>query len=136
MIIDMRRFLIQLLIILICFLLQTAVFRYITFAEIIPNILLIPTMAFGMMRGRREGMVVGFISGLLLDIFYGAMIGPYALLYCVSYLMRSRLEFGFYFLHVIIPEIIYTMLITLIIYKPLVKINRWLKDKEEGMENG
>ena len=49
--------------------------------EIIPNILLIPTMAFGMMRGRREGMVVGFISGLLLDIFYGVMIGPYALLY-------------------------------------------------------
>ena len=81
MIIDMRRFLIQLLIILICFLLQTAVFRYITFAEIMPNILLIPTMAFGMMRGRREGMVVGFISGLLLDIFYGVMIGPYALLY-------------------------------------------------------
>ena len=174
MIIDMRRFLIQLLIILICFLLQTAVFRYITFAEIMPNILLIPTMAFGMMRGRREGMVVGFISGLLLDIFYGVMIGPYALLYMylgyingffhrvyymedlllpmlmsgandlafglivyfVSYLMRSRLDFVFYFLHVIIPETIYTMLITLIIYKPLVKINRWLKDKEEGMENG
>ena len=67
MIIDMRRFLIQLLIILICFLLQTAVFRYITFAEIIPNILLIPTMAFGMMRGRREGMVV-----------YGGPVASYA----------------------------------------------------------
>lgn len=64
------------------------------------------------------------------DLAFGLIV------YFVSYLMRSRLEFGFYFLHVIIPEIIYTMLITLIIYKPLVKINRWLKDKEEGMENG
>lgn len=169
---SMRRFIIQLLIILICFLLQTAFFRYLDLAGIVPNLLLIPTMAVGMMRGRREGMLVGFFSGLLLDIFYGAFIGPYALLYMylgyingffhrvyymedillpmlmagandlvysiiiyiVTYLLRNRLDFGFYFLHVILPEVVYTMLMTLIIYKPLVKINRWLKRKEEGSE--
>lgn len=169
---SMRRFIIQLLIILICFLLQTAFFRYLDLAGIVPNLLLIPTMAFGMMRGRREGMLVGFFSGLLLDIFYGAFIGPYALLYMylgyingffhrvyymedillpmlmagandlvysiiiyiVTYLLRNRLDFGFYFLRVILPEVVYTMLMTLIIYKPLVKINRWLKRKEEGSE--
>lgn len=166
----MRRYLIQFLIIIICFLLQTSCFRYFTLAGIVPNLLLIPTMAFGVMRGRKEGMLVGFVSGLLLDIFYGSVIGPYALLYMylgyingffhrvyymedlllpmimagvndlaynlivyiVSYLMRNRLDIGFYFLHVILPEIVYTMLMTLIIYKPLVKINRWLKQKEEG----
>lgn len=168
----MRRFFIQLLIVLICFLLQTAFFRYLDLADIVPNLLLIPTMSFGMMRGRKEGMLVGFFSGLLLDIFYGAIIGPYALLYMylgyingffhrvyymedillpmlmvgandlvyniivylVAYLLRNRLDFGFYFLHVIVPEIIYTMIMTLILYKPLVKINRWLKKKEEGSE--
>lgn len=168
----MRRFFIQLLIVLICFLLQTAFFRYLDLADIVPNLLLIPTMSFGMMRGRKEGMLVGFFSGLLLDIFYGAVIGPYALLYMylgyingffhrvyymedillpmlmvgandlvyniivylVAYLLRNRLDFGFYFLHVIVPEIIYTMIMTLILYKPLVKINRWLKKKEEGSE--
>lgn len=168
----MRRIIIQLLIILICFLLQTAFFRYFDLAGIVPNLLLIPTMSFGMMRGRKEGMLVGFFSGLLLDIMYGAMVGPYALLYMylgyingffhrvyymedillpmlmagandlvynlivyiVAYLLRNRLDFGFYLLHVILPEVIYTMLMTLIIYKPLVKINRWLKRKEEGSE--
>lgn len=166
----MRRYLIQLLIILTCFLLQSSCFRYFALAGIVPNLLLIPTMAFGVMRGRKEGMLVGFVSGLLMDIFYGSVIGPYALLYMylgyingffhrvyymedlllpmimagvndlaynlivyiVSYLMRNRLDIGFYFLHVILPEMVYTMLMTLIIYKPLVKINRWLKQKEEG----
>lgn len=166
----MRRYLIQLLIIITCFLLQSSCFRYFALAGIVPNLLLIPTMAFGVMRGRKEGMLVGFVSGLLMDIFYGSVIGPYALLYMylgyingffhrvyymedlllpmimagvndlaynlivyiVSYLMRNRLDIGFYFLHVMLPEMVYTMLMTLIIYKPLVKINRWLKQKEEG----
>lgn len=168
----MRRFIIQLVIILICFLLQTALFRYLDLANIVPNLLLIPTVSFGMMRGRKEGMLVGFFSGLLLDIFFGSVIGPYALLYMylgyingffhrvyymedillpmlmvgandlvynvivyvVAYLLRNRLDIGFYVLHVILPEIIYTMIMTLILYKPLVKINRWLKRKEEGSE--
>lgn len=166
----MRRYLIQLLIILTCFLLQSSCFRYFALAGIVPNLLLIPTIAFGVMRGRKEGMLVGFVSGLLMDIFYGSVIGPYALLYMylgyingffhrvyymedlllpmimagvndltynlivyiVSYLMRNRLDIGFYFLHVMLPEMVYTMLMTLVIYKPLVKINRWLKQKEEG----
>ena len=57
------------------------------------------------------------------------------LVYVFAYLLRNRLEFGFYFIHVILPELIYTMVITLIIYKPLVRINRWLKRKEEGSED-
>lgn len=169
----MRRFIIQLLIILICFLLQTSLFRYLDLADIVPNLLLIPTMSFGMMRGRKEGMLVGFFSGLLLDLFYGSMIGPYALLYMYlgyingffhrvyymedillpmlmagandlvynvivyifAYLLRNRLDIGFYVIHVILPEMVYTMIMTLFIYKPLVRINRWLKQKEEGSED-
>lgn len=168
----MRRFLIQLIIVLVCFLLQTALFRYLDLAGVVPNLLLIPTVSFGMMRGRKEGMLVGFFSGLLLDIFFDTIIGPYALLYMylgyingffhrvyymedillpmlmvgandlvysliiyiVTYLLRNRLDIGFYSVHVILPEMIYTMIMTLILYKPLVKINQWLKRKEEGSE--
>ena len=159
----MRRFLIQLIIVLVCFLLQTALFRYLDLAGVV---------SFGMMRGRKEGMLVGFFSGLLLDIFFDTIIGPYALLYMylgyingffhrvyymedillpmlmvgandlvysliiyiVTYLLRNRLDIGFYSVHVILPEMIYTMIMTLILYKPLVKINQWLKWKEEGSE--
>lgn len=168
----MRRVLVQIGIILVCFILQTVCFRYLDLAGIVPNLLLIPTVSFGMMRGRKEGMLVGFCSGLLLDLLYGHLLGPYALLYMylgyingffhrvyymedillpmlmvgcndlayniviyvVGFLMRNRLDFGFYCIHIIIPEIIYTMLLTLIIYKPLVKINLWLKYYEEGGE--
>lgn len=39
------------------------------------------TVSFGFMRGKKEGMFVGFFCGLLIDIFYGSMIGFYALIY-------------------------------------------------------
>ena len=166
----MRRVLVQLAIIILSFLLQTSVFRYLTLTGIVPNILLIPTVSFGMMRGRKEGMLVGFFSGLLLDLMFGKVIGPYALLYMylgyingffhrvyymedillpmlmvggndlifgiivyiITYLLRGRLELAYYLIHVILPEMIYTMILTLFLYKPLVKINLWLKRMEEG----
>ena len=33
------------------------------------------------MRGEKEGMAVGFFSGLLMDIFFGQLFGFYSLLY-------------------------------------------------------
>ena len=69
------------IIIVICFLLQCTVFHYIELAGVVPNLLLIVTMSFGLMRGRREGLLVGFFSGLLIDIFFGSVLGPYAFIY-------------------------------------------------------
>ena len=62
------------IIIVICFLLQCTVFHYIELAGVVPNLLLIVTMSFGLMRGRREGLLVGFFSGLLIDIFFGCLL--------------------------------------------------------------
>ena len=68
-------------IIIICFILQSTLFHYLALAGVVPNLLLIVTMSFGLMRGRKEGMLVGFFSGLLIDIFFGTVLGPYALIY-------------------------------------------------------
>ncbi|MCR4807871.1 MAG: rod shape-determining protein MreD [Lachnospiraceae bacterium] len=154
--------------IIIGYLLQTTLFKAITLAGIVPNILLILTSAFGFMRGKNEGMYIGFVSGLLIDIFFGKIIGFYALvymfigyvngffrrifypediklpmiliglsdlLYCflcyiLLFLLRGKMHLSYYFVHIMLPEIVYTVLVTLIIYKAILYIDVWLEDHE------
>ena len=54
--------------------------------------MLIITASFGFMRGPREGMFVGFASGLLIDIQHGDMIGFYALIYLLSRVWQRHVQ--------------------------------------------
>lgn len=65
--------------IILCFVLQCSVFDSLSFAGIIPNLMIVLTSSFGFMRGEREGLVIGFFCGLLSDIFFGGFLGFYAL---------------------------------------------------------
>lgn len=158
------------IIIIICFLCQSNIFHFLELSGVVPNLLLIVTMSFGLMRGRQEGLLVGFFSGLLIDIFFGSYLGPFAFIYMtmgyingffhriyyvedvllpmlmitlneiifnvvvyiVYFLLRNRLGFGTYFINVILPEMMYTILITLFFYKILVRINMRLKKVKEA----
>lgn len=81
-----RRKLVYLLVILVCFILQTTVFQGLAIGSIVPNLLLIVTISFGFMRGKVAGMWTGFLCGILKDIFYGNLLGFYALIYlCIGY---------------------------------------------------
>ena len=80
----MKRKLITLAIIILCFLLQSTIFPSLAFACVQPNLFIIVTASFGFMRGRKEGMAVGVICGLLTDVFWGNTIGFYILLYTVN----------------------------------------------------
>ena len=62
----MRRKITLAFLILAAFLLQTTVFQYFQIASVTPNLLLILTSAFGLMRGKKEGLMVGFFSGLMI----------------------------------------------------------------------
>lgn len=77
----MKRKIVVAIAIILCFLLQSTLFKALSFASISPNLMIILTASFGFMRGRKEGMLIGFFSGLLLDVFFGSVIGFYALLY-------------------------------------------------------
>ncbi len=163
----MRRVLTLTILLVLSFVLQTTLFNYHDLAGTAPNLTLILTMSFGIMRGRKEGMLTGFFSGLFYDLFYGTLIGPYAFLYlligyfngmfhrkflmedislpvliialdqflfdmCVyisAFLLRNRTDFGYYFVHRILPHILYDILITVIVYRLYLKINRYLKKK-------
>ncbi|MCM1158942.1 MAG: rod shape-determining protein MreD [Bacteroidales bacterium] len=166
----MKRCITIAIIIITCFLLQSTVFHFFELSGVVPNLLLIVTMSFGLMRGRKEGMLVGFFSGLLIDIFFGSVLGPYAfiymtlgygngffhriyyvedvllpmlmitlndflynvIIYIVYFLLRNKLHFPDYLMQIILPEMIYTILITLFFYKLLVKINLRLKKVKEA----
>ena len=168
----MRRKAIEALLIIVCFILQCTVFQALALAGIVPNLLLIVTSSLGFMRGEKEGMAVGFFSGLLMDIFFGQLFGFYSLLYLFLgygsglfhrmfydediklpmiwialselvyglsvyfflFLMRSKFHFGFYFTNIILPELVYTVVVTILFYRVIRSLNHWLeqKEKEEG----
>ena len=95
----MPRKIVLFVLISICFVLQTTVFHIFSFGNIGPNLLLIVVTSFGLMRGKKEGMYIGFFSGLLIDIFCGFYLGFYALLYMyigyISGLFQKRFFFRF-----------------------------------------
>lgn len=165
----MLRIIVLGILIVINFTLQSTLFGFHDINSITPNLLLILTMSFGLMRGRREGMLVGFFSGFLVDSFFSSVLGPYMLLYMIigyingffhrnyivedvllpliviiiddvifnffvyifSFLLKNRLEFGLFFTRIIIPEMLTTSLLTIIIYKFYVFVNRLLKKNAE-----
>lgn len=77
----MKRTIVTALTVAACFLLQTSVFKFFRLANITPNLLIILVSSVAVMRGQKEGMLVGFFSGLLLDIFYGSLLGGFAFIY-------------------------------------------------------
>lgn len=92
----MRRKIVLFIIITICFLLQCTVFQSLSFAGIAPNLLIIVVSAFGLMRGKKEGLLVGFFCGLLVDIFFGFYLGVYALLYMYVGYINGLLQKRFF----------------------------------------
>lgn len=154
-----------------CYLLQTTVFRALEMGQVVPNILLVLTISFGFMQGKKQGIWVGFFSGLLIDIFHGDILGFYALLYmylgfasgffCKVYfdddikvplimiaggdfiynfviyillfMMQGKIDFYSYLKTVFLPEIVYTVLVSIVLYRLFYILNqRLVKDETRG----
>ena len=69
--------------IIIVYVLHTTLAPHIALANIVPNFSLVFVCVKALLRGKKEGMIVGFFSGLLLDLFYGYndIVGINALCY-------------------------------------------------------
>lgn len=80
----MKRKLIIILTAWLCFLIQTSVMGRLDILAVKPNIVLILTVSIGFMQGRSEGLLVGFLCGIMIDLFYGDVFGFYALLYMLA----------------------------------------------------
>lgn len=160
------------LIMFLCFLLQCTLFKRLSFGGISPNLLLITTTSIGFMRGEKPGLLAGFVSGLFVDIFFGDVIGLYAMIYMyigflngkfsmifypedlklplalitlsdlsygmvcyiVLFLLRGRLNFPYFFFHIILPETVYTIVMGIFLYPILLTLYKRLNTDKDRSE--
>lgn len=168
----MKRFIVSVLFVILCFLLQTTVFQGLSFGGIVPNLMMVLTASFGFMRGEKTGLIMGFFCGLLIDIFFGSVLGLNAMIYMyigygngkfnrifypddiklplililvsdfvygfsyyiILFLMRRRFDISYYMLHIILPEMVYTIFVTLLLYPLVLWINKRIEASEKRSE--
>ncbi|KNF09459.1 rod shape-determining protein, subunit D [Gottschalkia purinilytica] len=68
-------------IIILNFILQSTVFQYFHFLQVLPNTSLILVVTYSLLAGKNSGAIVGLAVGLLQDIFFYDVIGVNALIY-------------------------------------------------------
>lgn len=71
-----------------------------------------------------EDVLLPFIVVIIDDFLFNTII------YIVRFLLQNKLNYGTYLLHVILPEMLCTALLTILIYKLYVFINKRLKEDE------
>ena len=164
-----KKILIIALVIYVSFLLQTSIFSKYRLAGVTPNILICVVATYGFMNGRKQGILVGFFTGILLDMFSGGIFGIYAMMYMyigflnglfkkqffgddlrlpmfligmsdllygvssyfVFIAIRAKYNFSFYFMNLILPEVVYTLLISIFVYYAILYLNNWLEKLEK-----
>lgn len=92
-------------------------------------------------------MGIGYVNGMFNKIFFdeditlpllllvGSDLSYNIIFYIFRFLLRNRLDFPYYFVHVMLPELIYTVVVTVFIYRLILKLNRWLVEYEKRSVN-
>ena len=88
-------------------------------------------------------MYIGFLNGKFSRIFYPEDIKlPIALIitsdlsygilmFVLMFMLRGKFRFGYYFMHVILPEALYTIVVTMFFYPIILKVNEKLEAREK-----
>ena len=91
-------------------------------------------------------MFVGFLNGFFKRIFFPDEIrlpvilialsdfGCNLVIYFILFWFRGRFDFGYYLMHIILPELVYTMVVAILLYFILLKINQKLEEIERRSE--
>ncbi len=152
--IKIKKIVITILIVVICFLLQTTLVQNIRVAGVIPNLMLLVVVFISYLNGVYYGMTVGMTVGLLFDFLYASLIGinmlaflligyfcgllsrlyrsgnyliPLVMVsisefiygvitYFTDFLLRGKLNIGYYFGKVMLPELVYTIVVGILLY--------------------
>lgn len=88
-------------------------------------------------------MYIGYINGCFRKMFYpedlklpmlliaGSDLGCNLLIYFFLFLFRNRYHFQYYLWNIMLPELVYTMLITIFLYVIILKVNQRLETLEK-----
>ncbi|WP_250277683.1 rod shape-determining protein MreD [[Clostridium] colinum] len=167
------RYFTYIVLILINFILQTTLFNYIEIIGVKPNTMVILIVSFAFMRGEIEGGIIGFLSGLLIDSYFGQVLGLNAFIGLIIGFLCGKIfnEFykdsilipffltlffnifhGFLFFffnvflrgypniftfskNIIIPEALYTAIVSFFLYRILFAINKKLEKFDRKKKN-
>ena len=77
----MKRAIVSTITVICCFLLQATLFATFPLGGIRPNLLIIATASLGFLCGKKNGLLTGFFSGLLIDVCFRSIYGINALVY-------------------------------------------------------
>lgn len=151
----MKRIICSFIMMIILYLIQTTIFNKITIAGIKPNVVIILVVFIGYKYGKIPGMIMGFMTGLFLDLTESDYVGYYAaiyltigylvgfsnrlynddftliplglvgvsdfvlnfLVYIIGFLLRNRLDLPYYMMRIILPEVVYTVIVAVILYR-------------------
>lgn len=170
----MKRYGSMFLFIIIIYFIQLNIFPQISVITVSPNLLLILVVGYGLIFGKKAGMISGLMAGLLMDIMFAHTIGYYTVpymyigffngilnayfnydnfiipsiccavselfinfyIFVFSFALRNRLHLGFYLEHIIVPEMIYTVVISLILFRLQAYVNQkvMIWEKRRGVK--
>jgi len=88
-------------------------------------------LAMGLLFGRsqkdfyRENYILPVIFCTVSTIIYQAVI------YVTGFLFRGEGNFLFFLISILLPEIVYTAIVTILVYRILFAVNEWLELKEK-----
>jgi len=109
------------LVLIVNIVLQSSLFQLLEIRGIIPNSAIIIIVSISLLRGSREGAVIGFFSGLLQDVFFGSFLGYYAVLGGICGYIIGKFNKGFYRENYILP--IFLTSISTLAYESVVYVS-------------
>jgi len=88
-------------------------------------------------------VIIGYINGSFRRLFYDediklplALVGMSEMIYGIMvyfcmFMLQGEFDFLYYLFHIILPELVYTVLVTLVLYQIILYFNRKLEEEEQ-----
>ena len=168
----MMRIAIITMLLVIVHIFEMTFFKSIQIGGVTPDFMLIIIVSFALLRGSKEGMLIGTIAGLLYDVTFGMFIGQHTAAYILIgyvcgkfnknfyrenfimpffctlfsnlfmscsamfiYVMRGKANLIFFLKALVIPEVIYTVTLSLVLYQLIYLLNEKLELREKRTRN-
>lgn len=152
--------------------LESTLFQYIRIGGVGPNFMIMIIVSFALLRGSKEGALIGVGAGLLYDLSFGLHIGPTVISYMLigfvcgklnrnfyrenfiipfictlvsslfysgvnimAFVLRGELAFVYFIKSIVVPELIYTITLSLIVYQLAYSLNERIESSQKSLRN-